>query len=331
MRRDAKVTPMRLAIVGAGGMGSFHARSLAALPGTEIVAIADPHLAAATALCESVGGTASADGTAVASLPDLDGLVIASPEDSHEQLIHAALANGTAILCEKPLAVGTEACRRIVDAEIALGRRHLQLGLMRVYDPAHVQLAAEVAKLGDLHHLRCVHRNVHEARRSAQLILNQSVVHDIHTLRWLVGREIERVMTLATPTNDRVDHLMVTAEFRGGGHATIEFSEHSFAYEVTVEVEAEHGGAVMAPVMRPTVRRDGAAVVNIGTDWFARFAEAYRVEAAAWLDSLHGGEAVGPSAWDGLAAEVVVQAAITSLRTRQPTDVAPLDTPDLYR
>ena len=53
-------------------------------------------------------------------------------------------------------------------------RRLLQLGLMRVYDPAHVQLAAEVATLGVLNHVRCVHRNVHEVRRTAQLILNQS-------------------------------------------------------------------------------------------------------------------------------------------------------------
>ena len=52
---------------------------------------------------------------------------------------------------------------------------------MRVYDPAHVQLAAEVAELGEIHHVRCVHRNVHEVRRTAQLILNQSLVHDIHS------------------------------------------------------------------------------------------------------------------------------------------------------
>ncbi|MGZ7011015.1 MAG: Gfo/Idh/MocA family protein, partial [Ilumatobacteraceae bacterium] len=238
---------------------------------------------------------------------------------------------GTRILCEKPLAVGAASCERIVDAEIALGHRLLQLGLMRVYDPAHVQLAAEVAKLGELNHVRCVHRNVHEVRRTAQLILNQSLVHDIHSLRWLVGRDITRVTTLATPNPDHVEHLLMTAEFEGAAHATVEFSEHGFAYEVTVEVDAELGGAVMAPVMRPTVRRGGSAYVNIGTDWFARFAEAYRVEAAVWLDSINGPAAIGPSAWDGLVAERVVEAAIESLRTRQPAEVAKLEMPDFYR
>ena len=322
---------MRLAIIGAGGMGSFHARSLAALPDVEIVAVADPNLTAAQSLSASVGGTATADGLSVAGMGDLDGVVIASPEGTHEPLVHAALAEGTGILCEKPLAVGSAACRRIVDAEVALGHRLLQLGLMRVYDPAHVQLAAEVAALGEIHHVRCVHRNIHEVRRTAQLILNQSLVHDIHTLRWLVGRDIERVTTMATPNLDHVEHLLLVAEFRGGGYATIEFSEHSSAYEVTVDVEGQFGGVAMAPVMRPMVRRDGYAGVHIGSDWFARFADAYRIEVAAWLDSLAAGVTIGPSAWDGFAAERIVEAATESLWLRHPVEVPMLDQPDLYR
>lgn len=312
-------------------MGSFHARCLAAMPDVEFVAIADVRVAAAQSLSGEVGGKATDDGLAVASMSDLDGLVIASPEDSHESLVQAAMARGTRILCEKPLAVGVAACQRIVDAEIELGHRMLQLGLMRVYDPAHVQLEAEVAALGAVHHVRCVHRNVFEVRRTAQLILNQSVVHDIHSLRWLVGREINRVTTFVTPNPDHVEHLVVVAEFDGGGYGTIEFSEHGYAYEVTVEAAAEFGGVALAPVMRPTVRRDGSAGVNIGTDWFGRFADAYRIEDAVFFESVTGGVTVGPSAWDGLVAERTVQAAIESFQTRQPVDVEIFETPDLYR
>src|SRR4029079_9885032 len=262
----------------------------------------DVRAQSARALADIVGGEPSADALAVAGRDDVDGIVVASPEDTHEALVMAAFTNGTRVLCEKPLSVGFDACRRIVDAEIATGGRLLQLGLMRVYDPAHVQLAAAVAQLRTLHHIRCVQRNVHETRRTAQLILNQSLVHDIHSLRWLAGREIVRVTTIVTPNPDHVDHLLLTAEFEGGGYATVEFSEHSFAYEVTVEVEAELGGAAMAPVMRATGGKDGGSGVDIGTDWFARFAEAYRIEDAVWLESLAARSAVGPSAWDGLLA-----------------------------
>ena len=313
-------------------MGSFHARSLATMPDVEIVAIADLHEPAARLLADAVGGAPTTDGLAVAAMADLDGLVIASPEDTHEALAMAAFRNGTQVLCEKPLAVGAIACKRIVDAEVEMGHRLLQLGLMRVYDPAHVQLATETAQLGTLHHVRCVHRNVHEVRRTAQLILNQSLVHDIHSLRWLTGRQIVRVTTLATPDPDHVDHLLVTAEFEGGGHATIEFSEHSFAYEVSVEVEGQHGGAVMAPVMRTTVRRDGGSGVHIGTDWFERFAEAYKIEDAMWLQSIVAGATVGPSAWDGLIADASSSARSSrcknGARSRSPSSTHPISTGD---
>jgi myo-inositol 2-dehydrogenase/D-chiro-inositol 1-dehydrogenase len=321
---------MRIAIVGAGGMGTFHARSLAALPGVEIAAVADVRLEAATALAKEVGGTASEDGVEVAGMPDLDGVVIASPETSHEEQVHAAFARGTRVLCEKPLAVGEEACRRIVDAEVTSGARSLQLGLMRVFDPAHLQVAAQVSKLGRVHSVRCVHRNRHEVRRSARLILNQSVVHDIHSLRWLMGSEIVRVTCHATPDVDHVEHLLLVAEFANAAHGVVEFSEHAFAYEVTVDVDADEGSVRMAPVMRPTIRRDGCDVQDIGTDWFARFEDAYRAEAAAWLASF-GASAIGPSAWDGLVAERVVQAAIRSVESGQPVAIDPLDVPNLYR
>jgi len=49
-----------------------------------------------------------------------------------------------------------------------------------------------------------------------------------------------------------------------------------------------------------------------------------------WLGSIAAGSAVGPSAWDGLVAERVVEAAIESLRGRCSVDVTPLDVPDLY-
>jgi myo-inositol 2-dehydrogenase/D-chiro-inositol 1-dehydrogenase len=147
----------------------------------------------------------------------------------------------------------------------------------------------------------------------------------------LTGREIARVTTIVTPHAELVDHLLLTAEFVGGGYGTVEFSEHGFAYEVFVEVDGDLGSVAMAPVMRPTVRRDGSEFVHIGTDWFARFADAYRTEVAIWLASLSEDHAVGPSAWDGLVAECVVEAALESLRVGQPVSVPGPDRPGIYR
>ena len=134
---------LKIGLIGAGGMGSFHARTLAAMGEVEMVAIADPFGDAAARLAAEVGGVASLDWRDVIAA-GLDGLVIASPAQAHEEQALAALAAGIPTLCEKPLAVTADECRRVVDAEVALGHRLIQLGLMRVYDPAHVQVAQAV-------------------------------------------------------------------------------------------------------------------------------------------------------------------------------------------
>ena len=50
----------------------------------------------------------------------------------------------------------------------------------------------------------------------------------------------------------------------------------------------------------------------IGDDWFSPFLDTYRVEMRDFLDSVEAGAARGPSAWDGYAAQAVVEAAAAS-------------------
>ena len=213
-----------------------------------------------------------------------------------------------------------------------MGHRLLQLGLMRVYDPAHVQLASETAQLGPLHHVRCVHRNVHEVRRSAQLILNQSLVHDIHSLRWLDW------------SRDRARDDPCHAESRscrpsvGDGRVRRWWPRHDRVQRAQLRVRGLRRGRRRArwrghgtgdAYDRATRRSDLACTsAPIGSQ---RFAEAYRIEDAVWLQSIAAGATVGPSAWDGLVAERVVESAIESLRERRPVEVTTLETPNLYR
>ena len=51
---------------------------------------------------------------------------------------------------------------------------------------------------------------------------------------------------------------------------------------------------------------------EIGDDWFSPFLDTYRVEMRDFLDSVEAGAARGPSAWDGYAAQAVVEAAAAS-------------------
>ncbi len=125
-------------------------------------------------------------------------------------------------------------------------------------------------------------------------------------------------------------HVLAVCRLASGAHAMVEFDDAGFAYEVSVEVLGATGDVLTGAPTRATRRRDGSLDTYIGPDWFARFAEAYRAQNRAWVDSIRSGVAVGPTTWDGLVAHAVVEAILESLATGASVTVEPLSQPDLY-
>lgn len=312
----------RIALIGAGGMGSFHARTLARIPNAQMVLIADPFGDNAAGLAAELGADATSDPMAAAVADGVDAVVIASPDETHAELTLAAMAAGKRVLCEKPLATSVADAQAVVDAEAALGRRVVQVGFMREYDLPHQQVVEAIADEAPLHFIRSVHRNTNAQSRTDLGVVGQSIVHDLHSIRFMTGSEITAVTTHATRRDDGgLRHVVLVCELSGGGHGMVEFDDDGFAYEVLVDVTIGASTITTAGPVRAIERRDAAVATNIGRDWFGWFADAYRVQDAAWVESLDEPAAIGPSTWDGLAAQVVVEAALTSLEDGGRVDV----------
>jgi myo-inositol 2-dehydrogenase / D-chiro-inositol 1-dehydrogenase len=321
---------IRVAVIGAGGMGACHARNIMESAGADVAWVADPATEVARVLAGEVGASWTADGHQ--ALADCDAAVIACPDRFHGEFVIDAIERGLPILCEKPLTVDLDEARRIVDAESAGDRRLVQLGFMRVYDERHEQVRDALAPLGAVHHLRCVHRNTAVEPRSVSRLLVESVIHDIHTVRWLAGDEIVDVFTsVVRGPRDSARFLLLTCRLAGGGVATIEFDDRAAGYEVSVEVSAERGNVVSSDPSRAVVRADGKISSSIGDDWFAPFLSTYRREMRVWLDSVASGTATGPTAWDGFAAQAVVDAAVASHHSGGAETVVLPSRPDLHR
>lgn len=321
---------VRVGVVGVGGMGSFHAVTLAALAGVEVTAVADVHLPNADAASDATGARVVGDPFELIAAADIDAIVIATPDETHADLVIAAIARGVPALCEKPLATTVDDARRVVDAELHAGRRSVQLGFMREYDPAHLQLLGELPPLGSIVSLRAVHRNANATPRPIDLIVGQSIVHDVHTVRFVTGAEITSVRASVAGVAGSARHVVVTCGLTTGAHATLEFDDCGFAYEVTVEVIADRGDVVTGGPVRPVRRRAGSIDVHLGLDWFAWFAEAYRLQDQAWVDSIREGRAVGPSTWDGFVAQTVVDAIVRSVDSGDVVAVEREERPPLY-
>ena len=322
---------VRVGVIGVGGMGSFHANTLASLAHVDLVAVADPFQPNVDKLTAALGCQGLSDPMALATEASLDAVVIASPDDTHADLAIAAMTTGLWVLCEKPLATTLADAWRVVDAESAIGSRRVQLGFMREYDPAHVQLMAELPEAGRIDAIRAVHRNSNARRRPIAQIVGQSLVHDIHSARFISGEEVVSVHAFgAGAADDSFRHILAVCQFESGAHAMLEFDDAGFAYEVTVEVLCAGGDVLTGAPVRAVRRRNGSVDTYIGPDWFAWFAEAYRIQDQAWVASICAGKATGPSTWDGLIAHHVVEAIIQSLSTGRSVPIEPLPRPAIY-
>ncbi|MEO7422569.1 MAG: Gfo/Idh/MocA family oxidoreductase [Ornithinibacter sp.] len=332
---------VRVGIIGVGLMGADHADRIAhRTSGARLVAVSDPDTARAGALAELFDG--------VRSVPDpldlvaddvVDAVVIASPGFVHEEQVLGCLAAGKHVLCEKPLTMDGESSLRIVRAEQEGGTPLVQVGFMRRFDPEYARLKAllDSGRLGRLLLLHNTHRNkdVPHSFRS-EMIVRDSLVHEVDVARFLFGEEITEVTLYApAPTSVAaegvIDPQVSFFRMAGGAIVTNEvFVNNQVGYEVRCEAVCETGTAVVG---RPwgdlyttaaSSAGDGDGVWGgmVPADFRARFERAYDLELQAWVDATRRGVVVGPTAWDGYAATVVCEAGMESLTTRQPVAVS---------
>lgn len=113
---------LRYAIVGSGMMGQEHIRNIALLPGTKIVAVADPDegMRLAARKLAGEGCRAFADHRAMLAAGGFDALVVASPNHTHAAVLADVLPPGLPVLVEKPLCSTVADCR----AAMALAEAH---------------------------------------------------------------------------------------------------------------------------------------------------------------------------------------------------------------
>jgi predicted dehydrogenase len=111
--------PLRYGIIGCGMMGCEHIRNIESLPEGEIVALSDPFEEsrnyARMALADASDVTVVEDHRDLLALPDVDAVVIASPNFTHAALLDDVFETDKHVLVEKPMCTTMEDCRRVVE------------------------------------------------------------------------------------------------------------------------------------------------------------------------------------------------------------------------
>jgi myo-inositol 2-dehydrogenase/D-chiro-inositol 1-dehydrogenase len=328
---------VRIGVVGAGRMGAAHVETLARwVPGAEVVSVYDLDVDRAKSVADQVGAVAASSAEALIEDEDVEAVVVAAPDPLHEELALGCLAAAKPTLLEKPLATSVEGARRVVDAEVRVGRRLLQLGFMRRFDPAYVALRAAVlgGDVGRPRAVHCLHRNVeaHPTATSDGVLVN-SAIHEFDCVPWLLDDRVDAVTVFAPRVRAGAlqDVQVIVLETAGGVVVTVEVTINArYGYDIHTEVLGTTGTVALTPPYGLGFRRDAVDGRHVDGDFVGRFADAYRIELAAWVDGVRAGTLQGPSAWDGYLANVVAFAAVESLHTGERVAVPAYDAPAPY-
>lgn len=331
---------LRVAVLGVGVMGADHvARLQRRISGARVVAVSDAFVEKAEEVAATVPGCrVIADPVEAIRDGDVDAVVIATPGHTHEELVLACIEQGVPVLCEKPLTTDPATAIEVVRAEQRCtertGRRLVQVGFMRRFDPEYAALRRLIAsgEIGEPLLLHCVHRNQSVPPHfSTEMMITDSVVHEVDVTRFLLGEEV-RAVTVLTPRASGAalpgqhDPLLVLLETESGRLVDVEiFVRTGVAYEVRTEVVAEDGSATIGhDVGLVKVSRVGGAGVRSGVltpGFIERFGLAYDIQVQRWVDAARRGEIDGPGAWDGYATAAVCAAGVEALRTGQRVEV----------
>jgi myo-inositol 2-dehydrogenase / D-chiro-inositol 1-dehydrogenase len=327
---------LRFGLLGAGRIGQIHGRNITSSPDATLVAIADVNRKAAAALAETTGAEVR-DAPELVDARDIDALLIGSPTSTHADLIEAGAKAGKAVLCEKPVdldAARVAKCLKIVTS----AGTPLMIGFNRRFDPNFSALQKRVrdGAVGTVEIVTIISRDpgpppVSYIEHSGGLYRDM-MIHDFDMARFLLGEEPVEVTAYGSNLVDPaigkagdIDTAAVMMRTATGKLAIITNSRRAaYGYDQRLEVHGSGGMARADNIYENTVEiagKDGFARNPVQHFFLERYADAYRLELAAFIDAVSKGKEPSPSGHDGLQAQRLADAATKSLKSGKPVAI----------
>ena len=324
--KSAARRPLRVGVIGAGVMGTNHARVLAGLPETSLVGVVDPlpaHRSRATDLtnCRTF---ADLDELIAAGV---DAVTIAAPTHLHHEIALACIERKIHVMVEKPIASTVEEGREIVAAAEAAGVT-LMVGHVERFNPAVAAIKKAISG-EDILSIGITRVGPFPPRMSNVGVVIDLAVHDIDLIRWFTESDIVEVQPqLSSAVAEREDIALLQFRTANGvlAHINTNWLTPFKARSVTV---ATRGKYVMGDLLTRQVtecfgfKTDGSYSMRhlpVGHD------EPLRAELVAFLQAVRSGTTPAVTGDEGVASLEVATRCLESPSTQlppKPTTSAP--------
>jgi myo-inositol 2-dehydrogenase / D-chiro-inositol 1-dehydrogenase len=327
---------MHVGLLGAGRIGVFHARALAASPLVDALTVSDADVARAERVAAEVGARCAPSVEAVVE-GGVNALVIAAATPAHAPLIHLAARAGLPAFCEKPVALDLETTDAVLEHVAAAGTM-LQIGFQRRFDPGY-RAAREAVRSGDLGELSLVRALTHDPVPPPEAYIATSggiwrdlLIHDFDVLPWVTCREVVEVFADGTASSDvfarhgDVDAAACVLRFAGGLLGVVSGSRRDpLGYDVRLELFGSRDSIAVGLDDRMPLRSAEPAVPAPARpgyrDFMDRFEVAYMAELQTFLEAVRDGLPSPCGGEDARQALRVALAAERSCREHRPVRV----------
>lgn len=329
---------MRIGLAGAGRVGAFHARTLAALDLVDDLVIMDANVQAARAVAGELRAGVASDVEALLA-SSIDGFVIATATPGHAPLLRQGIVAGVPTFCEKPVAGTLEETIDLAHL-VAASEVPVHVGFQRRFDPGY-QRARQAVHAGELGFIHTIRANTHDQAPPHESyiptsggIFRDCNVHDFDILRFVTGREVATVY--ATGANKGAAFFSAAGDVDTGG-ALLSMDDDSVVlvsstryngggHDVRMEIFGERG--TIAVGLDHSLAMDSAeADVDFPRgprrwSFMERFLAAYQAELIAFVEVARGVRASPCTVQDALEAFRVAEACELSRAERRPIALA---------
>jgi len=312
---------LKLALIGAGHMGKFHAQAIAERADAELAVVCDVDTARAAQVAEAHGARVETDVARLAGA--VDAAVIAAATSAHRDLALTVLAQGVALLIEKPLAGTPREAREIAEAA-KKADAVVQAGHILRFDPVTRAIAGRAVKPA---YMEVSWASPFPFRSTDVGVVMDLLIHGLDVVLHLAGEMPSRIDAVGgAVVGPHEDFVNVRLEFPGGCVATLTASRMSRSRQRLVRLFAEGQyvkldyGARTVEVLRPSpglaeMIRTGKppeggmdALVAVEKIPVETQPDALRAQLASFLAAVRGEAPVAVTAEDGArAVEVAAQ------------------------
>ena len=309
---------LRVAVVGVGYLGRFHAQKYRALDAeVELVGVCDLNAEQGAAVAREVGTALVADYRALAD--DVDAVTIAASTSAHFEIAQFFLEHGVHVLVEKPM-TRTSAEGALL-ARIAAERQlKLQVGHVERFNPA---LVAARRTLDEVRFIEC-HRLAPFKGRGADVnVILDLMIHDLDVILSLVDAEPTGVSAVGIPVlTDDVDIANARIEFANGAIANVTASRVSTGaqrrfrvFQPNLYVSIDFGSGEVRRVTKQGEWQAGAEPLHEEA-WNLDKGDALLAETKAFLAAIRDDVPCVVSGEDGVAALALAESISAQIQAR---------------